>query len=50
MTSHEGLTRLTRLLLWLLSMRPDVATVAASPAEPSQVHLEQCFQRQSAGR
>ena len=50
MTSHEGLTRVTRLLLWLLSMRPDVATVEAEPAEPSQVHLEQCFQRESAGR
>ena len=37
-------------LLWLLSMRPDVATVEASPAEPEQVHLEQCFQRGSAGR
>ena len=37
-------------LLWLLSLRPDVATVEASPAEPSQVHLEQCFQRESAGR
>ena len=50
MTSHEGLTRVTRLLLWLLSMRPDVATVEAEPAEPSRVHLEQCFQRESAGR
>ena len=44
------MTRVTRLLLWLLSMRPDVATVEASPAESSQVHLEQCFQRESAGR
>jgi hypothetical protein len=44
------MTRLTRLLLWLLSMRPDVSTVEAAPAEPSKVHLEQCFQRQSAGR
>jgi len=50
MTSHQDLTRLTRLLLWLLAMRPDVATVEAAPAEPSQVHLEQCFQRESAGR
>ena len=47
MTSHQGLTRVTRLLLWLLAMRPDVATVEASPAEPSQVHLEQCFRRES---
>ena len=50
MTSHQGLTRVTRLLLWLLAMRPDVARVEASPAEPSQVHLEQCFRRESAGR
>jgi len=38
------------LLLWMLSMRPDVATVETAPAEPAQVHLEQCFHRQSAGR
>jgi hypothetical protein len=50
MTNRKGLTRVTRLLLWLLSMRPDVATVEAAPAEPSQVHLEQCFLRGSAGR
>ena len=50
MTTHKGLTRVTRLLLWLLSMRPDVATVEAEPAEPSRVHLEHCFQRESAGR
>jgi len=34
----------------VLVMRPDVATVDAAPAEPAQLHLEQCFQRQSAGR
>ena len=39
------MTRATRLLLWLLSIRPDVATV-----EPAQLHLDQCFQRESAGR
>ena len=50
MTSHEGLTRVTRLLLWLLSMRPDVATVEASAAQSTQVHLENCFQRESAGQ
>jgi hypothetical protein len=50
MTSHQGLTRVTRLLLWFLSMRPDVASVEAAPAEPTQVYLEQCFQRDSAGR
>ena len=29
-----------------LSTRPDVATVEAATAEPEQVHLEQCFQRE----
>jgi len=37
-------------MVWLLSMRPDVVTVDAALAEPTQVHLEQCFQRESDGR
>ena len=44
------MTRVTRMLLWLLAMRPDEATVEAAPAEPSQVHLEHCFRQGSAGR
>jgi hypothetical protein len=50
MTSHQVLKRVTRLLLWLLLMRPDVATVEAEPAEPAQLRLAQCFQRERAGR
>ena len=50
MNEDQGTTRATRLLLWLLSMRPDVATVEAAPAEPTQAYLEQCFRQVSAGR
>ena len=50
MNGDQGPTRATRLLLWLLSMRPDVATVEAAPAEPTQAYLEQCFREVSAGR
>jgi hypothetical protein len=47
MSSNQGLTPVTRLLLWLLAKRPDVVTVDAAPAEPEQVHLEKCFNQES---
>ena len=40
MNEDQGPTRATRLLLWLLSMRPDVVTAVAAPEEAAQVHLE----------
>ena len=49
-SEDQGPTRATRMLLWLLSIRPDVATVEAATAEPSQAYLEQCFRQVSAGR
>jgi len=43
MANPHGLSRRTRLLLWLLSKRPEVAGVNLMPTTK---HLERCFQQE----
>ena len=40
MIGDQGPTRVIRLPLWPLTMRPNVLTAVAAPTEAKQVHLE----------